>query len=151
MRGEDIYENGIVTATGQGNATVAVLRSDHCEECTAKIICGVGEQNENHVEAMDPFGVHVGDEVRIRIRGESLFAAAGLLYGIPLLLILAGILTGTYLFDPGIMRQELWAFTLGIGLAALYYLLVFLGSDALRRKSLMPDIVSVRESIERKV
>jgi positive regulator of sigma E activity len=146
MRGEDIYENGIVTATGQGSATVAVLRNDHCEECTAKIICGVGEKNENHVDAVDPIGVRVGDEVRIRIRGESLFAAAALLYGIPLLLILAGILTGTYLYDPGLMRQELWAFTLGIGLAAVYYLLIFLGSDSLRRKSLMPDIVAVRES-----
>lgn len=152
MRGEDIYEQGIVTAAGQGSATVAVLRSDACEDCSAKIICGTGDKNENCVEAVDPFGVRVGDEVRIRIRGESLFAAAGILYGIPLLLILAGILVGTYVYDPGLMRSELWAFTLGIGLTASYYLLLFVSGTTLRSNTLMPDIVSVRshESVERR-
>ncbi len=147
MRGEDIYEEGIVTATERGSATVAILKSDSCEECSAKIFCGVGEKNENSVEACDPFGVHVGDSVRILIRGESLLAASGLLYGIPLVLIIAGIFVGSYVYNPGFIRRELWSCLLGIGLAGIYYLVIFINTDVLRHKNLMPNIVSVREHL----
>ena len=146
MRGEDIFEEGIVTATAGGSATVAILKSDACDDCSAKIFCGAGE-SENTVEVSDSFGVQVGDSVRILIRGESLFAAAGILYGIPLLLILAGILVGTYVYDPAVMPRELWSMLLGIGLAAIYYLLVFLKSPSLKLNPLMPSIVSVRKTI----
>jgi positive regulator of sigma E activity len=148
MRGEDMYEDGIVTATGSGNATVTVMKSDNCGECRAKIICGIGEgTNENSVEVTDPFGVRIGDSVRIVIRGESLFAASGLLYGIPLLLFIAGMLFGFYVYEPGGLPRELWAFGLGTGLTALYYLVIFVNNESLRRKAFMPSIVFVHQGL----
>lgn len=144
MRGEDMYEEGIVTATARGRATVAVAQSDACEECTAKIFCKNTPDEAQSVDVRDPFGVSTGDTVRFVIRGESLFAAAGLLYGIPLLLLLAGVLVGMYAWDPGIMRKELWSFLLGIGATAAYYLAVFLsGLGRGSAGALMPEIVLV--------
>lgn len=145
MRGEDIYEDGIVLSTEGGRATVAVAMGDACEECTAKVFCSSNEGKDNTVVARDPFGVHTGDRVRIVVHGEDMFRAAFLLYGIPLLLILGGVLFGTYGYDPGIMPNELWAFGLGIGPAVLYYLVFFLAGGGGDR--MMPDIVSVRGDV----
>ncbi|MBE0645496.1 MAG: SoxR reducing system RseC family protein [Bacteroidetes bacterium] len=144
MRGEDIYEEGIVLSAASGRATVAVALGDACEECTAKVFCSAGESKQNTVEARDPFGVHAGDHVRIVVHGEDMFKAAFLLYGIPLLLILAGILLGTYVFDPGLMPTELWSFILGVGLAGAYYLVFFLNGGEARGESMMPDIILVQ-------
>lgn len=144
MRGEDMYEEGVVVAAEAGRATIAVAVGEACEECTAKVFCSAGEAKENTVVARDPFGVHAGDHVRFVVHGEDMFRAAFLLYGIPLLLILAGVLTGTYVFDPGLMANELWSFLLGIGLAVLYYILFFLFGSEASGERLMPDIVSVQ-------
>ncbi len=145
MRGEDIFEDGIVLSADGGRATVAVALGDGCEECTAKVFCSSSETKQNTVEVRDPFGVHSGDQVRIVVHGEDMFKAAFLLYGIPLLLILSGILFGTYVFDPHLMPTELWSFILGIGLTGLYYLVFFLGGGQGGGRSMMPDIVLVQE------
>jgi len=145
MRGEDIYEDGVVVTAADGKATVAVQKSGSCEECTAKIFCASGDENKNTVDVLDPYGVHVGDEVRIVIRGESLFAAGFLLYGIPLVLIIGGILAGMYLFDVGIGPRELSSFIVGILLAGVYYLALFVNGNTRTLSSLMPNIVFVRK------
>jgi sigma-E factor negative regulatory protein RseC len=148
MRGEDIYEEGIVLSAEGGRATIAVAVGEACEDCSAKIFCATGESKQNTVIARDPFGVHTGDQVRIVVHGEDMFRAAFLLYGIPLLLILGGVLVGTYLYDPGLMVNELWSFVLGIGSAVIYYLLFFLRRGEARDDDMMPDIVFVKERSE---
>ncbi|MFA6233792.1 MAG: SoxR reducing system RseC family protein [Bacteroidota bacterium] len=145
MRGEDIFEEGIVLAAGSGRATIAVALGDACDECSAKVFCSAGDAKQNTVQARDPFGVHIGDHVRIIVHGEDLFKAALLLYGIPLVLILAGVLLGSYVIDPGLMPTELWSFLLGGGLAGFYYLGFFFSGGESRYDSMMPDIVLVQE------
>ncbi len=145
MKGEDIYEEGVVLRSADGKATVSVMGSDACHECGAKLFCSASGAEENTVEVRDPFGVQAGDFVRFVIRGEAMFRVAGLLYGIPLLLILAGILIGMYLFDPGILPQELWSFILGLGLAGIYYLGLFLSGES-SAASNMPSIVFIRDA-----
>ncbi|MBR9978695.1 MAG: SoxR reducing system RseC family protein [Bacteroidetes bacterium] len=145
MRGEDIYEEGIVLSVDEGQATIAVSINDACEECTARIFCGPGDAKQNTVVARDPFGVHTGDRVRIVVHGEDMFKAAILLYGIPLLLILGGVLFGTYVYDPGIMATELWSFIVGIGAAGMYYLIFLFGGWHTDEHAMMPDIVFVQE------
>ncbi len=144
MRGEDIYEDGIVVSAESGRATVAVAIGDACEECTAKVFCSAGESKQNTVEARDSLGVRPGDHVRIVVHGEDMFKAAFLLYGIPLLLLLAGVLFGTYVFDPAFIPTELWSFLLGIGLAGLYYLGFFIKGAEARGEGMMPDIILVQ-------
>lgn len=143
MRGEDIYEDGVVIATGDGRATVAVAMSAACEECSAKIFCAAGDVTQNTVIANDRLGVREGDHVRIVVHGEDMFRAAFLLYGVPLVLLLVGLFVGMFLVDPGWMTRELWAFVLGIGLSGLYYVAVFLSGDRIRGGRMMPDIVAI--------
>lgn len=145
MKGEDIYEEGVVLRSIDGKATVSVMGSDACHECGAKLFCSVSGGGENTVEVRDPFGAQTGDLVRFVIRGEAMFRVAGLLYGIPLLLILAGILIGMYLFDPGILPRELWSFILGLGMAGVYYLGLFLSGESSTAAN-MPSIIFIRDS-----
>lgn len=144
MKGEDIYEEGVVLRCADGKATVSVMGSDACHECGAKLFCSASGGEENTVEVRDPFGVQAGDLVRFVIRGEAMFRVAGLLYGIPLLLILAGLLIGMYLFDPGILPRELWAFILGLGMAGIYYLGLFFSGESSAVGN-MPSIVFIRD------
>lgn len=144
MRGEDIYEEGIVLSVESGRATVSVAFGESCEECTAKVFCSANATTQNTVLVRDPIGVRTGDRVRFVVHGEDMFRAAFLLYGIPLLLILIGVLVGTYVYDPGIMPNELWAFLLGIGPAVIYYLLFFLMGNRTGGDGMMPDIVLVQ-------
>jgi sigma-E factor negative regulatory protein RseC len=145
MRGEDFYEEGFVLTAADGRATVEIAVGAACEECGGKMFCSAGEEKRHTVEARDPFGVRTGDSVRIVVHGEDMFRAAFLLYGIPLVLIVAGVLIGTYLVDPGVMAVELWSAVLGVGLAGLYYLVIFLSGWEGRRGGMMPDIVFVNE------
>lgn len=144
MRGEDIYEEGIVLSVESGRATIVVALGEGCEECTAKVFCSANATKQNTVLVRDPFGVRTGDHVRFVVHGEDMFRASFLLYGIPLLLILGGVLAGTYLYDPGIMPNELWAFLLGIAPAVVYYMLFFLTGQRTGGDSMMPDIVLVQ-------
>jgi len=149
MKGEDIYEEGIVIRSSEGTATVMVMDGESCHECGAKMFCSAADGKENTVTVRDPLGAHAGDTVRFVIRGEIMFKAAALLYGIPLVLILGGILTGMYLFDPGLMPRELWAFLLGLSAAGLYYLAFFFSGSGARSGNMMPSIVHVRGVEER--
>lgn len=143
MRGEDIYEDGVVLAAGMGRATIAVTMGDSCEECGAKVFCAAGEAKQNTVIANDRLGVREGDRVRIVVHGEDMFRAAFLLYGIPLVLLLVGLFVGMFLVDPGWMARELWSFLLGIGFSALYYAGVFSAGERIRGGRMMPDIVAI--------
>ena len=144
MKGEDIYEDGVVLSSENGKALVAVSGRESCHECGAKMFCASSGGNENTVEVQNPLGAQAGDFVRFVIRGEIMFKAAAYLYGIPLVLILAGIMTGMYLFDPGLMPRELWSFLIGLAAAGAYYLVFFLTGSAGRSGSMMPRIVHVR-------
>ncbi|MCB2206578.1 SoxR reducing system RseC family protein [bacterium] len=144
MKGEDLYEEGIVVRSADGTATVMVMNSDSCHECGAKMFCSASEGSENTVTVRDPFGAHAGDTVRFVIRGEIMFKVAAYLYGIPLVLILSGVLFGMYVYDPGVMPRELWSFMLGLSATALYYLLFFVAGSGMRSGKLMPSIVHVK-------
>ncbi len=144
MKGEDIFEDGVVLDSTDGTATVVVMGSDSCHACGSKMFCSAADGKQNTVTVRDPFGAHAGDHVRFVIRGEIMFKAAAYLYGIPLVLILSGILVGMYIFDPGLMPRELWSFILGISAAALYYLVFFLSGSGAASGSMMPSIVNVR-------
>ncbi|MDT8324622.1 MAG: SoxR reducing system RseC family protein [Bacteroidota bacterium] len=148
MKGEDIYEEGIVLNSVDGTATVMVMDSESCHECGARMFCSAADGRENTVTVHDPFGAHAGDAVRFVIRGEIMFKAAALLYGIPLALILGGVLVGMYMFDPGLMPRELWSFLLGLFAAGLYYLMFFFSGSGARSGSMMPSIVYVRAAAD---
>jgi sigma-E factor negative regulatory protein RseC len=117
MYKEELYEDGIVKESKNGLATIIISNSDQCEECSAKLYCKPGNSNERSLTATDPYGVHPGDKVRVSISGNKILSAAFLLYGIPLILLLAGLLIGYKIFQN---NQELCSALLSISLILIY-------------------------------
>ena len=118
---EQMQEHGIVLDIQDGIATVTVVRSGSCRECGARILCKASDDDNQRVPALDPLGVKPGDRVRISIPGKNILLASVCLYGIPLLLLLFGIILGAGIF---INHSEIYGSLLGIGLCALYYWIV---------------------------
>src|SRR4030066_2580835 len=99
MKGEVLVEEGVVLSVENGIAEISLTKSDNCEECSARLICKPNKDSSKILKAADPFGVIPGDTVRIEIQGKTLFNASILLYGVPLVLLVIGILLGLSIFS----------------------------------------------------
>ena len=143
MYTEELVEEGIVTEIKNGIATVSVINSESCEECSAKIFCHT-ENNVRNVTAKDPYGVKAGDKVQISIKGRSVVAASFLLYGLPLVLLIAGIFIGMNYFTD---NSELLSSLAGIAFVGIYFLAIHIISNSNRRKNkFLPKIIFVSSS-----
>ena len=118
---EEILEEGTVIESGDGIATVSIVRGGACEECGARIFCKSSGEENPKVTALDLLGAKPGDRVRIAAPGKHVLLVSFLLYGIPIVLLLLGIALGSQIFPS---NKELYGSLLGIGLCALYYWIV---------------------------
>jgi sigma-E factor negative regulatory protein RseC len=123
MYTEELYEEGIVKEAKNGIAIIRIQDSDKCKECTAKIYCKPGSSEERSLTVRDPYGVHPGDKVRVVIKGSKILSASLLLYGVPLILLLAGIFIGVEVFYTS---KELYSSLFAIGLVSIYVLIMLL-------------------------
>ena len=139
MYKEELYEEGIVKEAKDGIAIISIQNSDKCEECTAKIYCKPGSSEGRSLTVRDSYGVHPGDKVRIVIKGSKILSASLMLYGVPLILLLAGIFIGLEIFQT---NMELYSSLFAMGLVFIYMLFMLL----FRRKEKItsyPEIVFV--------
>lgn len=142
MNTEELVEEGIVTEVKNGIATVSVIQSDSCEECSAKIFCHT-ENNLRSVDVKDPYGVKAGDKVQISIKGKNVVAASFLFYGLPLIILVAVILIGFNIFKN---NSELLSSLAGIVAVGIYFLSIHLISSSERSKNkFLPRIVFVSQ------
>lgn len=123
MYTEELYEEGIVKESKDGIAVISIQDSESCHECTAKIYCKPGKSDERSLTVRDPYGVHPGDKVRVVIKGSKILSASFFIYGIPLLLLLAGIFIGSEIFEK---NKELYSSLFAVGCVAVYALYMFL-------------------------
>lgn len=144
MQREAIIEKGIVISSGNGHAEIALIQTGACEECSAKIFCKPSEKSDSKIlEVEDPFGVKTGDEVDIEIKGSDVLKASFMLYGIPLILIIFGIVIGMDFFQ-NTKLPELLSFLFGIGLNALYFGGFFLLEKNKQMPPTVPQITFVK-------
>lgn len=139
MYTEELYEEGIVREAKDGIAIISIQDSDNCNECTAKIYCKPGKSEGRSLTVRDPYGVHPGDKVRVVIKGSKILSASFRLYGIPLVLLLAGIFIGLEVFES---NKELFSSLLGVGMVTVYALYMFLFSKNEKIDS-YPEIIFV--------
>ncbi len=92
-----LREVGSVVSTRAGKAMVRIQRSEECRRCLA---CAFLDHEQGMMAEVDnPLGASVGDTVRIETAGaEGKIKAALLLYGFPLLAMLAGVIGAQPLF-----------------------------------------------------
>ena len=86
---------GIVTKCEKDFAFVKIKRSSMCgDSCES---CNLCAKKEIEIKAINQANAKIGDEVELKMPEEKGFLAALLVYGTPMLLLLAGIIAGAYL------------------------------------------------------
>jgi len=144
MQNESIIENGVVISAEAGHAKIKLIKTGACEECSAKIFCKPSEKKDSKIlEVNDPIGVQAGEEVQIEISGSDVLKASALLYGVPLILIVIGVMLGAVIFENTSL-PELFSFLFGIGLTALYVSGLFLLKKIKHTKPKLPQITFVK-------
>jgi positive regulator of sigma E activity len=105
-------ENGKVVSTKNGRAEVEVAAKGECEHCSAHGVCNWTGTSVRKVLAVDRVGAVVGDRVELET-GTGTGARANLVvFGIPVVLMLAGVLVGGLA-----IRRDVWSGILaGVGL-----------------------------------
>lgn len=145
MNSEIIVEEGIVISVEKGFANVAVVQGESCNECSAKIICKPKSADEKIIKVIDSFGVKSGDKIHFEVKGGELLSASFSLYGVPLILLFVGILSGLSIFSQ-FKAKELFAFLFAAGLIMIYFFLTFWKSEK-ANKQIMPRIISVNNDV----
>ena len=123
MYNEELTEEGIVKELKDGIATVVISNSDNCDECTAKLYCKPGNTKQRSLTVNDPLGVNVGDSVKVSIKGSQILRVSFLIYGMPLILILAGLFLGMQVFQ---INKELFSTLFAVGLVLAYTSIILL-------------------------
>lgn len=135
-------EKGVVTDVTEDTMTVEFKRSSMCEKCGA---CERA-QEQMRIELRRQRGENVGDEVQVQLPEGTLLRAALLAYGLPLLLLLAGLFLGkqlpVWLDLPG--NSDWYAMGLGLLFAAGSYALIrWTEPKRKKRGSYAPQVVQV--------
>lgn len=119
MHKEKLTEQGIVIKSKAGVAEILIPTSAQCEECTAKIYCKPNTTYDRTITVIDSIGLKPGDFVFISVRGAKILQTSFLLYGLPIIILISGLLLGFKLFD---YQKEFFSTSFSLILIALYYL-----------------------------
>ena len=130
MKEEVAHKGKVVKMTPQVT-TVAILQHGACSQCHAAGLCGMSDMAEKTVEVpTDPYAFYgVGDEVEVLLKASMGMKAVWLAYFIPLLVLLAVVLTLSAL-KVGEVATGISALV-AVG---LYYLLLYLFRDRLKNE-----------------
>lgn len=120
MYREKFYEEGQVLQVNGTHAVVLLTNHGNCQECFARKQCNPGSLEERSLEIQATEGIRPGDWVKLEVYGSSMTAASILIYGVPLVLLLAGVWIGSHFFN------DLLAGALGLALPAGYALILWL-------------------------
>jgi sigma-E factor negative regulatory protein RseC len=132
-------ETGKVVEIRDQLALVSTAAKGACHSCSARGICHAGGDKTMVAEAWNPLGAQVGDTVSIHLSSRSVLGAAFLLYLVPLLVLLGGVILG-----QSLTQNDLWAVALGfLFMAAAYVGIRFLDRRLSRAKKLRPEIVEI--------
>ena len=121
-------------------ALVSTQAKSICHSCSARGICHMSSRKgAMEVEAWNHLGAAVGDRVLIRVSGRSTLTAALLLYLVPLLGFLLGVLVGERLIG-----HQVWAVVLGLAFMAIIYGIIRVLDRRIGRAAKMrPEIVEI--------
>ena len=114
MNQEKIVELGRVISTDGSVAVVEVGAADACSRCSAKGVCTSASSGRRYtITVLNRCDARQGDDVMIEITGGRAVYVAFIVYGLPVLLMLASAFTAAALWG------ETWAPAgLGAGLVA---------------------------------
>lgn len=135
-----MIEEGIVIKTDGEEAVVLVERKSACERCHSKGFCQMTESDKLEVHARNEIGAKPNQIVELSIPDSAGLAASALVYLIPTVLFIAGIILGLAAFKTHFAG----AFGGLVGLALGFSFAAIIWNRNWRRKGL-PKVVSIKD------
>lgn len=139
-------EHGVVIRKEGQKAVIKAERTGACDSCSSKKSCAQASDAEMLIEADDPVGVKAGDKVVFAVSAGSVLKAGMLLYLLPILSFIAGVVLGQAVFSgllPG-YNPDLVAGVSGAAfLAAAFIALKAFSRLSERSRSMRPQVLRV--------
>ena len=116
-------EKGLVINVKDHLAVIQMKRKEACAECRARSCLAGMKKEEMIIEAENECDAKVGDWVIMELRNNSFIKAVLILYGIPMIGLLVGILLGYYVLYQYLpmINREILSFGVGILMTLLVY------------------------------
>jgi sigma-E factor negative regulatory protein RseC len=105
-------EVGTVIETSGGTAKVLVKRNSACDHCPSRSCCTSLGGDLKRVDVSNVIGAKEGQQVKIGISPKTVLKASFILYMIPILALIIGVMLGNFL---GPQHKEIWAISMGVG------------------------------------
>ncbi|MEO0079453.1 MAG: SoxR reducing system RseC family protein [candidate division WOR-3 bacterium] len=139
-----IEEPGRVVMVRGQRAVVEVVPHDGCEQCSAAGICNWSGSRAKRVLAWNRINAQEGDNVIITRAAKVRTRSALLVFGLPALLMLAGVVLGRVFFF-----SDTWAAGLaGVGLIIAFVIIKLVDKAIMRSGTGLPEIVRRMSSKE---
>lgn len=119
MNEEILIEEGIVTRVSFNEVEISLIETDKCETCSTKDFC-IGDRTKAII-LNNEYNLKVGDRVKIEVRGKTILQTVILLYGIPLLILIASFLLLYQIIEK---NRELIVSSISFLLIGIYYLFI---------------------------
>lgn len=137
----------IVELKGKQVAVVLCQRHSACEHCPSSGACQMGDDSKSMlVEAFNPIGAKISDRVKVVTSTKHFLQSSFMLYIVPIIGLLIGAFIGQAIAgmtDVGIDASLLSAI-LGVAFMAGTFLIIKVGTQALKREIFMPRIVEIQ-------
>lgn len=147
--GQQLTKTGVVKAVDEAIAVVITRLDPGCESCQAKDACsslgGTGANVE--VRARNTAGAQVGDVVTIGLRSASLLKVSFLVYMVPVLALVGGILLGSLVAKLFSLNENVLVGALsGVALVGSFIWVKKKGDKFSERPEFVPEVISKRSS-----
>jgi sigma-E factor negative regulatory protein RseC len=138
-------EEGSITKVTEDKAWVRVRRGTMCDTCKSRTACSViGGGETMEAEALNTANAQVGDRVLLNIPTKSLWKISFILYMLPVIFLIAGVIIGMDLAKYYALEPELGALLLGVVGCAISFLPIKLFAKHIRKnKEYTPEIVRI--------
>lgn len=138
-------ELGSVIKKNKNKVTVALMRTEACSKCKA---CSVGLDGKTmEIECENLCMADLGDTVEIVLEVDSFFQAVLIMYGIPFISFLIGLLGSYFIFDNfNVPNKELFSFLIGAFFVALTYLCIKLKENYWKSKNFTPKAIKIHKN-----
>lgn len=140
-----MLESGIIMQIKDKTMMVEFERNEMCAKCGA---CQHGQKQAMLMEVQRIGDAAIGDKVQVQLPEKTLLKASFIAYGIPLVLLIAGLIGGSYLAQALELsiNPDHCAALCGLGLAALSFVIIRL-TEKKRGESgvYAPRVVSIEK------
>jgi sigma-E factor negative regulatory protein RseC len=138
-------EEGTITKVAEDKAWVRVRRSAMCDVCNNKSACHIiGSSETMEAETLNTVNGKEGDRVLIKIPSKSLWKISFILYMIPVIFLIAGIIFGMKLAKNYSMEPELGALLLGVvGCILSFFPIKLFAKQVRKNKEYTPEIIKI--------